>query len=96
MCGAFSYLIAELYAFNDEFRELVMSNFVTADELKSNGYINRGYWFVHSSELIGINLSSNTIRGYKPEFVIERKDNNVTLQMLEDLVLCLSRLRQGV
>lgn len=65
---------------------------ITANDLISAGYKKRGNWFVHQSEIVGINLASNTIRGYMPDFLIERKDNKVSLSDLDNVVVCLIKL----
>ena len=67
-------------------------NNITSDDLINYGYKKRGNWFVHESEILGINLASNTIRGYKPDFFIERKDNKVSLSDLDAVVACLIKL----
>ena len=62
-----------------------MSEFITADALINFGYKKTGNWYFHSGGKISVNLLSNTIRSTKPDFVIERKDNNIELTLINDL-----------
>ena len=62
-----------------------MSEFITADALIKLGYKKVGNWYFHSGGKISVNLLSNTIRSTKPDFVIERKDNNIELKLINDL-----------
>ena len=62
-----------------------MKEFITADLLIKSGYRKVGNWYFHPSGNISVNLLSNTIRSTKPYFVIERKDNNIELKLINDL-----------
>ena len=62
-----------------------MAKFVTADELIEFGYKKMGNWYLHPSGKVSVNLLSNTIRGTKPDFVIERKDNNFDIGLINSL-----------
>ncbi len=62
-----------------------MTKFVTADELTAFGYKKMGNWYFHPSGKVSVNLFSNTIRSSRPDFVIERKDNNIELKLINDL-----------
>ena len=62
-----------------------MSEFITADALINFGYKKTGNWCFHPSGKISVNLFSNTIRSSRPDFVIERKDNNIELKLINDL-----------
>ena len=62
-----------------------MSEFITADALIKLGYKKTGNWYFHPSGKISVNLFSNTIRSSRPDFVIERKDNNIELKLINDL-----------
>lgn len=58
---------------------------VTADELTTLGYKKAGNWYLHPSGKVSVNLFSNTIRSVKPDFVIERKDNNFDVSLINSL-----------
>ena len=62
-----------------------MSESITADLLIKSGYRKVGNWHFHSSGKISVNLLSNTIRSTKPDFVIERKDNNFDIGLINSL-----------
>jgi hypothetical protein len=62
-----------------------MAKFVTADELIAFGYKKMGNWYLHPSSKINVNLISNTICCPKPYFVIERKDNNFDIGLINSL-----------
>ena len=62
-----------------------MSEFITADALINFGYKKTGNWYFHPSGKISVNLFSNTIRSTKPDFVIERKDNNFDIGLINSL-----------
>ena len=62
-----------------------MSEFITADALIKLGYKKTGNWYFHPSGKISVNLLSNTIRSTKPDFVIERKDNNFDIGLINSL-----------
>ena len=62
-----------------------MSEFITADALIKLGYKKIGNWYFHPSGKISVNLLSNTIRSTKPDFVIERKDNNFDIGLINSL-----------
>ena len=62
-----------------------MSEFITADALINFGYKKTGNWNFHPRGKISVNLFSNTIRSSRPDFVIERKDNNIELKLINDL-----------
>ena len=62
-----------------------MKEFITADALINSGYKKTGNWYFHPSGKISVNLFSNTIRSSRPDFVIERKDNNIELKLINDL-----------
>ena len=62
-----------------------MTKFVTADELTAFGYKKMGNWYFHPSGKVSVNLLSNTIRSTKPDFVIERKDNNFDIGLINSL-----------
>ena len=69
-----------------------MAKFVTADELIAFGYKKTGNWYLHPSCKISVNLISNTICCPKPYFVIERKDNNFELELINNLAEILVKL----
>ena len=69
-----------------------MSEFITADLLIKSGYRKVGNWYFHSSGNISVNLLSNTIRSTKPYFVIERKDNNFDIGLINSLSDALIKL----
>jgi hypothetical protein len=63
---------------------------MTANDLLNIGYTKKGNWFLHKSNKVSLNLASNTIRGHNPDFVIERKDNDVSvddINTLSDLLI---------
>jgi hypothetical protein len=65
---------------------------ITAGELINDGYVKIGNFFVHKNDNISINLLSNTIRGYKPIFCIERKNNKISINDLNNLSEILIKL----
>lgn len=62
-----------------------MAKFVTADELIAFGYKKMGNWYLHPSSKVSVNLISNTICCPKPYFVIELKDNNFDIGLINSL-----------
>jgi hypothetical protein len=62
-----------------------MAKFVTADELIVFNYKKMGNWYLHPSGKVSVNLISNTICCPKPYFVIERKDNNFDIGLINSL-----------
>ena len=62
-----------------------MKEFITADALINSGYNKTGNWYFHPSGKISVNLFSNTIRSSRPDFVIERKDNNFDIGLINSL-----------
>ena len=62
-----------------------MKEFITADALINSGYKKTGNWYFHPSGKISVNLFSNTIRSSRPDFVIERKDNNFDIGLINSL-----------
>ena len=62
-----------------------MAKFVTADELIAFGYRKTGNWYFHQNGKISVNLLSNTIRSSKPDFLIEREDNNFDIGLINSL-----------
>jgi hypothetical protein len=69
-----------------------MAKFATADELTALNYKKTGNWYLHPTGKVSVNLISNTICCPKPYFVIERKDNNFELELINNLAEILVKL----
>lgn len=69
-----------------------MQEFITVDALIKCGYKKVGNWYLHPNTKISVNLISNTICCPKPYFVIQRKDNNYEIDLLNNLSEILIKL----
>ena len=90
--GVASVLNAELDTTSDELGGKTMKEFITADNLINFGYKKMGNWYFHPNGKISVNLLSNTIRSCKPDFSMNRKDNNIELGDIDKLAKILTKL----